>query len=69
MRGNPSTQYRLRVKGQKARYLKASEVAETRAAIARGKQLKKLQRELERVQSQIDRTVVKAAEMGLNLPD
>lgn len=69
VRGNPSTQYRLRVKGQKARHLKASEVAETRAAIARGKQLKKLQRELERVQAQIGRIVAKATELGLELPD
>jgi hypothetical protein len=34
-RGQPSTQYRLRIKGQKARYLKPAEVARTRAAIAR----------------------------------
>ncbi len=45
VRGQPSTQYRLRIKGQKACYLKASEMAETKAAIQRGKQLKQLERD------------------------
>lgn len=52
-RGNPSTQYRLRIKGHKSRYLKANEVEETRAAITRGKQLQKLERELQRMQNEI----------------
>ncbi|MGI0486416.1 hypothetical protein ACN4EK_13330 [Pantanalinema rosaneae CENA516] len=68
-RGQPSTQFRLRVKGQKARYLKASEVAKTRAAIARGKRLKQLERERQRVQAQLERLAAKAAELGLDLPE
>ncbi|HEY9894271.1 MAG TPA: hypothetical protein V6D34_02490 [Candidatus Sericytochromatia bacterium] len=36
VRGQPSIQYRLRVKGQKAHYLKTNEVTPARAAIARG---------------------------------
>jgi hypothetical protein len=69
VRGTPSTQYRLRIKGQKARYLKASEVAQVRAAIARGKQLRQLERQRQRVQDKLDRLVAKAAELGLELPD
>lgn len=69
MRGQPSTQYRLRVKGQKARYLKAAQVADTRAAIARGKRLKQLEREQQRIQLQLERLAAKAAELGLELPD
>lgn len=69
VRGQPSTQYRLRIKGQKARYLKASEVAETRAAIARGKRLKQLERQRQRVQVKLDRLAAKAAELGLQLPE
>jgi hypothetical protein len=42
------------MKGQKARYLKPVEVLETRAAIARGKRLKQLERERQRVQAQLD---------------
>jgi len=67
-RGQPSTQFRLRVKGQKARYLKAFEVAETRAAIARGKQLKQLEQEQQRVQAQLEQLAKKAVELGLELP-
>lgn len=69
VRGQPSTQYRLRIKGQKARYLKASEVVATRAAIARGKRLKQLERERQRVQAQLDRLAAKATELGLELPE
>jgi hypothetical protein len=68
VRGQPSIQYRLRVKGQEAHYLKANEIAPTRAAIARGKRLRQIQRELQRVQAQLDRLAVKAAELGLELP-
>lgn len=67
-RGNPSIQYRLRIPGQKARYLRPGEVASTRAAIARGKQLRKLQQEVERLQIQMNRIVEKADELGLVLP-
>lgn len=69
VRGQPSTQYRLRVKGQKARYLKASEVAETRAAIQRGKRLKQLGWERQRVQARLEQLAAKAAELGLELPE
>ena len=69
VRGQPSVQHRLRVKGQKARYLKANEVTPTRAAIARGKRLRQAQRELQRVQVQLDRLAVKVAELGLELPE
>lgn len=69
VRGQPSTQYRLRVKGQKARYLKAVEVAETRAAIARGKRLQQLERERQRVEAQLERLAAKAAALGLELPE
>jgi len=62
-------QYRLRVKGQKARYLKAFEVAETRVAIARGKRLKQLEREQQQVQAKLERLAAKAAELGLELPE
>lgn len=68
-RGQPSLQYRLRIKGQKARYLKAVEVAKTRTAIVRGKRLKQLEREQQRVQAQLDQLVVKAAALGLALPE
>jgi len=57
------------VKGQKARYLKVSEVAATRAAIARGKQLKQLEREQQQVQVQLERLAAKASELGLELPE
>lgn len=67
-RGLPSTQYRLRVVGQKARYLKKNEVAETKAAIDRGKRLRRTERELQRVQERLDRLVAIAAELGLELP-
>lgn len=69
VRGNPSIQYRLRVKGQKAQYLKPSEVAKTRAAIARGKRLKQIEREVQRVQSKLQRIAQKAAALGLELPE
>ena len=69
VRGQPSTQYRLRVKGQKARYLKADQVAETRAAVSRGKQLKQLEQERQRIQFQIERLAAKAANLGLELPE
>jgi hypothetical protein len=69
VRGQPSTQYRLRVKGQKARYLKVSQVAGVRAAIQRGKRLRQLERERQRVQGQIERLAAKAADLGLELPD
>lgn len=68
MRGQPSTQYRLRVKGQKARYLKASQVAGTRAAIARGKQLKQLERERQCLEVKLERLVAKAVKLGLDIP-
>ncbi|MBC7971428.1 MAG: hypothetical protein H7Z11_15130 [Verrucomicrobia bacterium] len=68
-RGQPSLQYRLRIKGQKARYLKAVEVAKTRTAIARGKRLKQLEREQQRVQAQLDQLIVKVAALGLELPE
>jgi hypothetical protein len=68
-RGQPSIQYRLRIKGQKAQYLRGSEVAETRVAIARGKRLKQLERERQRVQAQLDRLAAKVAELGLELPE
>jgi hypothetical protein len=69
VRGQPSTQYRLRVKGQKSRYLKAAEVAEFRAAIARGKRLRKLEHEHQRTQEQLQRLVTHAIELGLELPE
>lgn len=67
-RGSPSTQYRLRVKGQKARYLKGVEVLATRSAIDRGKRLRRIERELQRVQAQIERLAVMATKLGLELP-
>ncbi|MEP0914049.1 hypothetical protein NDI45_24370 [Leptolyngbya sp. GB1-A1] len=69
MRGQPSVQYRLRVQGQKARYLKAAQVAETRAAIEQGRQLKKLEREQQKLKAKMAQWVAKAAELGLELPD
>lgn len=68
VRGQPSTQYRLWIKGQKAHYLKRSEVAETRSAIDRGKRLRRTERELQRVQTYLDLLVIKAAKLGLELP-
>ena len=69
VRGTPSTQYRLRINGHKARYLKPFEVAKTRAAIARGKRLKQIEREMPRLQAQIKRIAQQAAILGLELPD
>jgi hypothetical protein len=69
VRGTPSTQYRLRINGQKARYLKPFEIAKTRAAIARGKRLKQIGREMPRLQAQLKRIVQQAATLGLELPD
>ncbi len=69
VRGQPSVQYRLRVQGQKARYLKAYQVAETRAAIERGKRLKQLEREQQRLRAKMAQWVAKAVELGLELPD
>jgi hypothetical protein len=71
VRGQPSIQYRLRIKEQKARYLKPIEVTGTRDEIARGKQLKQLERERQRVQVQMemDWLAAKAAERGLELPE
>lgn len=68
VRGLPSTQYRLRVAGQKARYLKRGEVAQARAAIDRGRRLRRVERELRQVQAQFDRLAAKAVELGLELP-
>lgn len=51
--GTPSRQYRLRVKGQKTRYLKACEVAEARAAIQRGKAIRKLEKSIEQIKETI----------------
>ncbi|MBD2028268.1 hypothetical protein [Leptolyngbya sp. FACHB-711] len=49
VRGQPSVQRRLRIPGQKARYLRESQVEELQAAIDRGRQLKKLEREQQRL--------------------
>jgi hypothetical protein len=68
-RGQPSVQYRLRVQGQKARYLKADQVAETRAAIERGRRLKQLERERQKLGVKMAQLVARAAELGLELPD
>lgn len=68
VRGQPAVQYRLRIKGQPAQYLPASKVASTRAAIARGKRIRLLARERERVQGQLECLIQKAAELGLELP-
>ncbi|MBD2025686.1 hypothetical protein H6F80_15005 [Leptolyngbya sp. FACHB-711] len=62
-------QYQLRVQGQKARYLKAAQVAEMRAAIERGKQLKQLEREQQRLRAKMAQLVANTAELGLELPD
>lgn len=67
--GKPSMQCRLRVKGQKVRYLKASEVAGVRATIQGGKQFRQLEREQQHVQGKLEQLVIKAAELGLELPD
>lgn len=69
VRGQPAVQYRLRIKGKPAQYLPASRVAATRSAIARGKWIKQLARERERVQGQLERLIQKAAELGLDLPE
>jgi len=68
-RGNPATQYRLRIKGQKARYLVPREVAPARAAIERGRHLRKLKREREQVNAKMVQIAKKTAELGLDLPD
>ncbi|MBD1996221.1 hypothetical protein H6G00_06255 [Leptolyngbya sp. FACHB-541] len=59
----------MRIKGLKARYLKPVEVDRTRAAIQRGKRLKQLEREQQRVQAVLDQLAAKAAELGLELPE
>jgi hypothetical protein len=49
--------------------LKADQVVETRAAIERGKRLKQLEREQQRLRAKMAQLVAKAAELGLELPD
>ncbi|MBD1853929.1 hypothetical protein H6F87_28865 [Cyanobacteria bacterium FACHB-502] len=49
--------------------MKADQVAEMRAAIERGKRLKQLAREQQKLRAKIEQLVVKAAELGLKLPD
>ncbi|MBD1853200.1 hypothetical protein H6F87_24970 [Cyanobacteria bacterium FACHB-502] len=68
-RGQPSVQYRLRVQGQKARYLKVAQVAEMQAAIERGRRLNQLEREQQRLSAKLAQVIAKAAELGLELPD
>ena len=60
---NASIQHRLRIKGKPAKYLKAEQVAEYQAAINRGRQLKRLNREIAKLQQQLDR--VKAIGVAL----
>jgi hypothetical protein len=64
-RGAVGTQYRLRVKGKPARYLKPRELAEHRAAIARGKQLAAVQKKIAKVVAQLDAISLTAARLGL----
>ena len=69
VRGQPFTQYRLRVKGKKARYLKAAEVVKFRAAIVREKRLRQLECEQQRLQGQLQHLAAQAKELGLELPE
>ena len=69
VRGQPSVQRRLRIPGQKARYLKKAEAEELQGAIDRGRQFKKLERERQRLGAKMEQLVAKASELGLELPD
>lgn len=66
-RGNPSIQHRLRIPGQKARYLNASEFAHASAAIERGRQLRAIERKMRNITKQLDRIAAKAAALGIPL--
>lgn len=68
-RGAVAKQYRLRMKGKASRYLKEGEVAEIRAAIARGQQLAKVEREINKVVAKIDEIAAQARKLGLELPE
>ncbi|PZV12675.1 MAG: hypothetical protein DCF22_11965 [Leptolyngbya sp.] len=51
--------------GQKSQYVPLAELGNVEAAIARGKELTKFQREICKVTAQIDRIVATAASLGL----
>ena len=59
-RGNVTLNYRLRVKGQKARYLRQENVDEIRSKVKTGQQIRKLEKRLERLNGRIDAIAQKA---------
>lgn len=72
-RGNVATQYQLRSRqsifnGKKSCYVKVNELEEARAAVKRGRELKKLERQLEQVNAQITRITLIAERTGLSMP-
>ncbi|WP_204137408.1 DNA N-6-adenine-methyltransferase [Halomicronema sp. CCY15110] len=72
-RGSPAPQYRLRSRqpifnGRKSRYLRPAEVAEVRAAIARGRSLQQHTQALEQIAVEIQQIEHLAKATGLALP-
>jgi hypothetical protein len=71
--GEKATQYRLRMKGKPARYLGSGQrgaalAAQYRQQIARGKQIRRLQREIRQITQQLEHIVAIAQQYGLELP-
>ncbi len=54
--------------GKKSKYIQLHQIAEYKAAIARGKQLTRLTRRLETVEAEIAKIETVAQELGLELP-
>ena len=70
--GTKQVQYRLRMKDKPTVYLGSGQEGESKAAayreqIANGKRLKQVQREIQKVTAEIDRSTALAAEMGVSL--
>ena len=66
---NAATAYRLRFKepqanGKRTQYVRQKDVAQTRAALARGKELVKVERAIAKIQNQIDAIAIQIAELG-----
>ncbi|MGP1386793.1 MAG: hypothetical protein ACTS2F_24770 [Thainema sp.] len=54
--------------GKKSKYIQLHQIAEYKAAIARGKQLTRLTRRLRKVEAEIAKIEAVARELGLELP-
>jgi hypothetical protein len=54
--------------GSKSQYVPLSELGNVEAAIARGRELSKVEKEIKKVQAKCDRISIAAARLGLPLP-